>query len=160
MSRGRSETVSVIVAFHNRAGYLDEAIRSVLAEPSDGLDIILVDDGSTDRAPEVAAAFGPPTRVIRQDQAGCAQAWNTGLEHARGEFVTFCDSDDLWEPGRMAASTPSASSSGGFANGAFSGNGRHSRLMQTSTAFKSSVTPQFLSRIKARTCGLILNFLS
>lgn len=95
--------MSVIVAFHNRAAYLDEAIRSVLAEPHDGLEVILVDDGSTDGASEVAAGFGPPTQVIRQDQAGCAAAWNTGLAHATGAFVTFCDSDDLWQPGRITA---------------------------------------------------------
>ena len=106
MTTARAEPapgVTVIVAFHNRADYLEEAIRSVLAEPYAGIDVVLVDDGSTDRAPEVAAGFGPPTRVVRQDQAGCAQAWNTGLEHARGDFVAFCDSDDLWEPGRTAA---------------------------------------------------------
>ena len=103
MTAARPATMSVIVAFHNRADYLEEAIRSVLAEPHEGLDVILVDDGSTDAAPEVAAGFGPPTRVIRQGHAGCAQAWNTGLEHVTGDFVTFCDSDDLWEPGRTAA---------------------------------------------------------
>lgn len=102
MTTGCGQSVSVIVAFHNRAAYLDEAIRSVLAEADDDFEVILVDDGSTDRASEVAAGFGPPTRVIGQDQAGCAAAWNTGLAHARGDFVMFCDSDDLWEPGRTA----------------------------------------------------------
>ena len=103
MTVARPQTMSVIVAFHNRAAYLDEAIRSVLADAHNGLEVVLVDDGSTDGASEVAAGFGPPTRVIRQDHAGCAAAWNAALEHARGEFVTFCDSDDLWEPGRTAA---------------------------------------------------------
>lgn len=92
--------VSVIVAFHDRVDYLEGAVASVVSQGPD-LDVVLVDDGSTDGSSAVAAAFVPPARLVRQPNLGCAAAWNAGLDLAAGELVAFCDSDDLWVPGRM-----------------------------------------------------------
>jgi glycosyltransferase involved in cell wall biosynthesis len=94
--------VSVVVAFHDRVAYLAEAIRSVLAEAvTVPLDVVLVDDGSTDGSAEAARSFVPPARYLRQPNQGCASAWNAGLAAASAEFVAFCDSDDVWVAGRL-----------------------------------------------------------
>jgi glycosyltransferase involved in cell wall biosynthesis len=90
--------VSVLVAFYNRAEYLDEAVRSVLATEGAELDVVLIDDGSTDGSAARAAGYGDRVTLVTQDHAGCAAAWNLGLDHARGDLVAFCDSDDVWTP--------------------------------------------------------------
>jgi glycosyltransferase involved in cell wall biosynthesis len=98
--------VTVVVTFWNRAAYLAEAVESVLAQdvpPGDTFEVVLVDDGSDDDGPAVARRYSPPARVIRQTHRGFAAAANTGVRHARGEFVAFCDSDDVWLPGKLDA---------------------------------------------------------
>jgi glycosyltransferase involved in cell wall biosynthesis len=95
--------VSVLMSIYNRAEYLEDAVRSVLADTSATHELLLVDDGSTDGAGAIAASFAERAVVLRQDHRGCPSAWNLGLAHARGDFVTFCDSDDLWIPGHTGA---------------------------------------------------------
>jgi glycosyltransferase involved in cell wall biosynthesis len=96
---GRSDhLISVLIAFHNRAEYLDEAVRSVLADTSAALEVVMIDDGSTDGAEVVAASFADRAVVVRQEHRGCAAAWNLGLDRTRGDLVAFCDSDDIWLP--------------------------------------------------------------
>ena len=90
--------VSVLMSIYNRAEYVDEAVRSVLAETTAEHELLMVDDGSTDGADAIAAAYANRAVFLRQDHRGCAAAWNLGLQHARGAYVTFCDSDDLWMP--------------------------------------------------------------
>jgi len=98
--------VSVITRTYNRAGYLRGAIESVLAQGFPSLEAIVVDDGSTDDTPAVAASFGERIRYLRQENRGRAGAWNTGVAAARGEFLAWLDSDDLWLPGRLARQVP------------------------------------------------------
>jgi glycosyltransferase involved in cell wall biosynthesis len=98
--------VSVITRTYNRARYLRGAIDSVLAQGFPSLEAIVVDDGSTDETPAVAASFGDRIRYLRQENRGRAGAWNTGVAAARGEFVAWLDSDDLWLPGRLARQVP------------------------------------------------------
>jgi glycosyltransferase involved in cell wall biosynthesis len=86
------------MSIYNRAQYVDEAVRSVLADGSAVHELLMVDDGSTDGADAVAAAYADRAVFLRQDHRGCAAAWNLGLQHARGAYVTFCDSDDVWMP--------------------------------------------------------------
>jgi glycosyltransferase involved in cell wall biosynthesis len=95
-------TVSVIVTFWNREQYLAEAIESVLAQNCP-LELVLVDDGSTDTSTEIARRFVPPGRLVQQENRGPAGAANTGVRNASGEFVAFCDSDDLWMAGKLEA---------------------------------------------------------
>ena len=92
-------TVSVIMAAYNHAGYIAQAITSVLSQSWHDLELIVIDDGSTDRTREVVAAFADPVRYIYQENQGQGGARNTGIAHARGEFVSFLDDDDLWLPG-------------------------------------------------------------
>ena len=103
-----SETpeISVIVAVHDVAGFVSEAIASLRAQAFTDFEALIIDDGSTDGSGELAlAAIGddPRFRVIRQDNAGLSGARNTGLSQARGRFVGFLDADDAYAPGFLAA---------------------------------------------------------
>ncbi len=93
-------TISVIVTFWNREQYLADAIESVLAQPYD-VELLLVDDGSTDASVTIARGYAPPARLLQQENRGPAGASNTGVRNANGELVAFCDSDDLWTSARL-----------------------------------------------------------
>lgn len=90
--------VSVIIPNYNHARFLGGAIRSVLNQTYRPVEIIVVDDGSTDNSGEVAAAFGNQIRYIYQTNAGLSAARNTGLCAAKGEFIGVLDADDMYEP--------------------------------------------------------------
>jgi GT2 family glycosyltransferase len=96
-----SATVSVVVPSYNRAALLVPTVESLLAQSCAPLEIIIVDDGSTDETPEVCARFPAPVRTIRQPNGGLPAARNAGIRAARGEWVAFCDSDDLWHPTKL-----------------------------------------------------------
>lgn len=88
------------MAAYNHAGYIAQAISSVLTQSWQDLELIVVDDGSTDHTREVVAGFDDPrVRYIYQENQGQAGARNTGIAHVRGEYVCFLDDDDLWLPG-------------------------------------------------------------
>ncbi|GHU29340.1 glycosyl transferase [Betaproteobacteria bacterium] len=97
------KTVSVIIPAYNAALYVLEAIDSVLAQNYQPIEILLIDDGSTDGTAELVENKRPQARVIRQANAGVAEARNTGLRHAVGDFICFLDADDGWYPGKIAA---------------------------------------------------------
>ena len=94
--------VSAIIPCHNRAWILKEAVESVLAQDFRDFELIVVDDGSTDNTRKILAAY-PDIRVIRQDHAGVSSARNRGIRRAKGEYIAFLDSDDLWLPGKLSA---------------------------------------------------------
>lgn len=89
--------VSVVIPTFNRAGRLPGAIDSVLAQRDAEVEIVVVDDGSTDDTRSVVAAYGDRVRYLVQSNAGVGAARNTGMRHATGEFIAFLDSDDRWE---------------------------------------------------------------
>jgi len=92
--------VSVIIPVHDGAKYLPAAIRSALDQSHPPLEVIVVDDGSGDGSADVARSFAG-VRVIEQENRGCAQARNRGIEVARGELLAFLDADDVWAPGKL-----------------------------------------------------------
>ncbi len=97
--------VSVIVPFFNREALIPFAIRSLQAEAGIDLEVLAVDDGSTDGTAALVASMSEADsriRLLSQDHRGVAAARNMGLRHASREFVTFLDSDDLCAPGRLA----------------------------------------------------------
>jgi glycosyltransferase involved in cell wall biosynthesis len=94
-------TVSCIVPVFNGERYLREALDSILAQSHQALDVLVVDDGSTDASAAVAKSYGDRIRYLFQPNAGPAAARNLGLEAARGEFVAFLDADDLWHPEKL-----------------------------------------------------------
>jgi glycosyltransferase involved in cell wall biosynthesis len=88
--------VSVVIPAHDAERYLAEAISSVLAQTRRDLEVVVVDDGSTDRTKAIAEGFGEPVRCLSREQGGIGAARNFGVEHAHGRYLAFLDSDDLW----------------------------------------------------------------
>jgi glycosyltransferase involved in cell wall biosynthesis len=93
--------VTAAITAYNRAGYLPEAVASAEAQGLDGMEILVVDDGSTDDTPRVIEELGDRVRAVRRENGGRSAARNTAIEHARGEYVAFLDSDDRWLPGKL-----------------------------------------------------------
>jgi glycosyltransferase involved in cell wall biosynthesis len=89
--------ISVIIPTYNRSHYLREAIESVLNQVYESIEIIVIDDGSTDDTKGVVEKYGERIKYIYQDNAGVTAARNTGTENAKGKFVAFLDDDDIWE---------------------------------------------------------------
>jgi glycosyltransferase involved in cell wall biosynthesis len=94
--------VSCIVAVFNGERFLKEALDSILAQTYRPLEVIVVDDGSTDGTSAVAAEYGERIRTLWQANAGPPAARNLGLQAAQGEFLAFLDADDLWHPEKLA----------------------------------------------------------
>ena len=98
--------VTVAIASYNMANYLPAAIDSALAQDHDDVQIVVVDDGSTDDTREVVGRYGRKVRYAYQENAGVANAYNRALELAKGDYVHFLDADDVLTPstvGRLAA---------------------------------------------------------
>ena len=93
--------VSCIIPVYNGGRYLADAIQSVLDQTLSPLEILVVDDGSTDGSADVAAALGDPVRVVRRARTGVSAARNEGVRVARGELVAFLDADDLFLPQKL-----------------------------------------------------------
>lgn len=100
--------VSVVVTCYNYGRYLAQSVESALAQAYGNLEVIVVDDGSTDNTPEVAGELlkDPRVRCIRQKNAGQANAKNTGIRASTGEFIAFLDADDFWETGKLEKQMP------------------------------------------------------
>lgn len=93
--------VSAIIPVFNRERLVGRAIRSALAQTYRELEVIVVDDGSTDGTPQVVASFGDAVRTFSQSRRGPYAARNLALQNALGEYVAFLDSDDIWKPHRL-----------------------------------------------------------
>ena len=97
-----SELVSVIIPTYNREHLIEESVRSVLAQTYTNFEILVVDDGSTDNTEEVVAAITDPRlRYIHQPNRGRSNARNHALTLAKGKYITFLDSDDLYLPNKI-----------------------------------------------------------
>ena len=88
--------MSVVIPTYNREALIGAAVESVLRQSYKHIEIIVVDDGSTDRTRQVVQAYGERVRYVHQANAGAASARNRGLREARGEFIALLDSDDEW----------------------------------------------------------------
>ena len=99
MTGKQTGTVSVIMPAYNTEKYIRESIDSVLGQSFTDFELIVVDDGSTDATAAIVESYTDSRiRLIRQENRGVSEARNTGLEAARGQFITFLDSDDLYYP--------------------------------------------------------------
>lgn len=87
---------SVVIPAFNAEAYLREAIDSVLSQNAGSLEILVVDDGSTDQTAAIAASYASAVVCISQSNQGIAAARNTAIRQAKGEFLCFLDADDLW----------------------------------------------------------------
>ena len=93
--------VSVVIPACNAAAFVREAIDSALAQTHPDIEVIAIDDGSTDGTPAILAAYGDRIRVHRQPNTGVGAARNSGVRLATGEWVAFLDADDVWTPRKI-----------------------------------------------------------
>jgi len=97
-------SVSVIIPTYNRAGFVCEAIDSVLKQTFREFELIIVDDGSVDNTSEIVSSFDDArVKYIRQENRGVSAARNTGVLHSSAPLIAFLDSDDLWFPKKLEA---------------------------------------------------------
>lgn len=96
-----SETVSVVIPCYNAALYLRDAIDSALNQTHPALDIIVIDDGSSDESALIADSYGPPVRVVRQANQGPSAARNRGIDIGEGQWIALLDADDVWRPNKL-----------------------------------------------------------
>ena len=94
--------ISCIVPVYNGERYLSEALDSIFAQSYRPLEVIVVDDGSTDNTPQVMAGFKNSIRYLEQSNGGPSATRNLGVSAARGDFVAFLDPDDIWHPEKLA----------------------------------------------------------
>ncbi|HET8923506.1 MAG TPA: glycosyltransferase family A protein [Candidatus Acidoferrum sp.] len=94
---------SVLIDTYNHERFIEQAIVSVLEQdfPAADREIIVVDDGSTDRTPEIVKKFEPRVRLLRKVNGGQASAFNAGIPECKGEIVAFLDGDDWWAPKKL-----------------------------------------------------------
>jgi glycosyltransferase involved in cell wall biosynthesis len=93
--------VSVVVPAYNSERHIEGCLRSIVEQDYPSLEVIVVDDGSTDQTGSLVGAFGGPVHYVRQQNSGSAVARNVGVQLAQGEYIGFNDSDDLWAPHRL-----------------------------------------------------------
>ena len=104
MTKKLNPKVSIIVPVYNTADYLSACLDSLLAQTYENLEIIIIDDGSTDNSPAIIESYAKKDsriKTIRQKNQGLSGARNAGLKEATGEYVTFVDSDDMIEPSML-----------------------------------------------------------
>jgi glycosyltransferase involved in cell wall biosynthesis len=94
--------ISVVVPVLDGERYLGAAIDSILAQDHRPLEVVVVDDGSTDGSAALAESYGSPVHVVRQANRGPAAARNLGIEAANGDYLSFLDADDLYRPGKLS----------------------------------------------------------
>jgi glycosyltransferase involved in cell wall biosynthesis len=97
----KNSLVSVIIPTYNRGWILKEAIDSVSAQDYKDLELIVVDDGSTDNTSEILASYENDIKVLFQENKGVSAARNRGITEASGQLIAFLDSDDLWLPRKL-----------------------------------------------------------
>src|SRR4051795_5122495 len=94
-------SIAVVIPVYNGERFLRDAIESVLAQSLPAAEVVVVDDGSSDRSAAVAEGFGPPVRVLRKPHRGVSAARNVGVEHSRSDLIAFLDADDRMKPDRL-----------------------------------------------------------
>jgi glycosyltransferase involved in cell wall biosynthesis len=104
----RAPLVSVVIPVYNAERYLAESVRSALGQSWPEIEVLIVDDGSTDNSLRIARklAVDPRVRLLSGGNGGPARARNLGILEARGEFIAFLDADDLWLPHKLERQIP------------------------------------------------------
>lgn len=95
--------VSVVIPLYNKESHIKRAIDSILAQKIQDFEIVIVDDGSTDKSAEVVKGFTDPRiRLFQQENAGVSAARNRGIEEAKADLIAFLDADDEWMPEHLS----------------------------------------------------------
>ena len=95
--------VSVVIPVYNGERFVAEAVDSALAQDHPNKEILVIDDGSRDRSLDILARYGSAIRVISVSNGGPARARNLGMREARGDYIAFLDTDDIWASGKLSA---------------------------------------------------------
>jgi GT2 family glycosyltransferase len=97
--------VSVLIDTHNHERFIEAAVSSVLAQdfPAADREILVVDDGSTDRTPDILSKFASQIRILQKPNGGQASAFNLGIPQCRGDIIAFLDGDDWWTPQKLSS---------------------------------------------------------
>src|SRR6201997_5197810 len=95
--------LSVLIDTYNHERFIEQAITSVLEQdiPMADVEIVVVDDGSTDQTPEIVRRYEPRVRLLRKPNGGQASAFNAGIPECHGQIIAFLDGDDWWAPGKL-----------------------------------------------------------
>lgn len=105
--------VSVVIPAYNAEETIGATLTGVLTQTYPHVEVILVDDGSRDRTGDICRSYGDRVTYVRQDNAGSSEARNVAMKRASGDFIAFCDADDMWLPGYLAAALETYVRSGG-----------------------------------------------
>jgi glycosyltransferase involved in cell wall biosynthesis len=105
-------TVSVVIPSYNAARYVEAAVDSVLGQTFRNVEVLVVDDGSTDGTEAVLSRYGRAIRYLRQENSGVSAARNRGIQESTGRYVAFLDADDTWFPGKLDRQVAALESSG------------------------------------------------
>ena len=96
-----NELVSIIIPNYNNAEFLKSSVSSALSQDYRNIEVIVVDDGSSDDSVQILESFGKKIRLLRQSNLGAATARNSGIKNAKGDYLAFLDSDDEWRPSKI-----------------------------------------------------------
>ncbi len=97
-----NDLVSVIITNYNYGNYIASAIESVIAQDYKALEIIVVDDGSTDNSIEIISGYLPKVHLVKKENGGVSSARNLGIVHATGKYIAYLDADDFWDPEKVS----------------------------------------------------------
>lgn len=101
-SREYMTSISVVIPLYNKAPHIERALNSILSQTIQPIEIVVVDDGSTDGGPKIVENFNYPNiRLIRQEHQGVSIARNRGITESKGGLISFLDADDVWLPGYL-----------------------------------------------------------
>ena len=136
--------LSILIDTCNHERFIEEAVSSVLAQdfPAGEREILVVDDGSTDRTPEILGKFASEIRILRKPNGGQASAFNQGIPQCQGQIVAFLDGDDWWAPNKLSAvvnafaSYPAVGLVGHSVTEVLSDGARRSELVRDSPQFR------------------------
>jgi len=154
--------VSVLIDTFNHERFITEAVSSVLAQdvPSPDREILVVDDGSTDRTPELLRKFEPHIRILRKPNGGQGSAFNFAIPQCQGQIVAFLDGDDWWAPNKLSkvieafASNPSVGLVGHSVTEVLSTGVQRAELVRDSPRFRiDSVSGARLFRLRKSFLG-------
>jgi glycosyltransferase involved in cell wall biosynthesis len=140
--------LSVLIDTYNHERFIEEAVLSVLGQdfPASDREILVVDDGSTDRTPEILAKFLPDIRILRKPNGGQASAFNYAIPECRGEIISMLDGDDWWAKDKLRSIAPIFESQpdiGAVGHGYF--------MVDVDGKLQSTVVPKQTRRLHART---------
>jgi glycosyltransferase involved in cell wall biosynthesis len=145
--------VSVIIPLYNAEKYISETLKSVLNQTYQNFEIIVVNDGSSDRGPEICQAFAQShpdlqIRIISQANRGLPGARNTGIRSAKGEYLALLDSDDLWHPRKLESHIQHLQRSPlvgiSFSYSEFIDEANHPLGLYQNTARLTKITPEYI----------------